>query len=336
MTYPIPVPIRDTRSRCLNGETPRHYARYYIGDTPDHRGGFDPVYVNVAVEQETRAYRWHGDPTVKELHGCLSLSMTYDTRDGGGAGVPQIVKDITRITTYHGVVSPSGKIGSPSHDTRPLTDGERATLARMGEIADRWHLNTVIAPCVHLRPRWEEAHRTTKYPAQVPLETCPECSYRCGSVWTAESLPDDVIATIAGWAGLATIEHTAPYLADAPYLYPYGPPVPPLTPPAPPAPIEIWRTSTARESYEHSDSTRITVWRSPYHVRCATFKTTTRGLFSLHLATIDDPDRLTNGQVLYKLDLDDAARFAEMWIKSPANKQVYATPGYEEMLRDAQ
>jgi hypothetical protein len=312
MTYPILVAIRDTRSRCLNGETPRHYARYYIGDVPDHRGGFDPVYVNVSVEQETHAYRWHGDPTVKELHGCLSLSMTYDSRDSGGAGVPRIVKEITTIPLDDAAHRPQG-----AKVRRYLTDDERATLAHMGEIADRWHLNTVIAPCVHLRPRWEEAHRTTKYPAQVPLETCPECSYRCGSVWTAESLPADVIATIAGWAGLATIEHTAPYITDAPYLYPYGPSIPPLALPDPPAPLFVAEHRTGRDSWEHSDSTRIVRWAAPDSPRVATIKTTQRGVLSVHLATEDAPDKLTNGQVMYRIgDVETVAALAVAWITS--------------------
>jgi hypothetical protein len=312
MTYPIPVPVRDTRSRCLNGEMPRHYARYYIGDTPDHRGGFDPVYVNVAVEQETRAYRWHGDPTVKELHGCLSLSMTYDTRGGGGAGVPEIVKEIASIPVDGAHLLPRG-----AKSRRFLTDAERATLARMGEIADRWHLNSTIAPCVHLRESFAAACKAAKYPDRAPLETCPVCSYRCGSTWTAESLPEDVIATIAGWAGLATIAHTAPYITDAPYLYPYGPSIPPLALPDPPAPLYVTEQRTGRESWEHSDSTRIVRWAAPGSPRVATIKTTQREVFSVHLATEDAPDKLTNGQVMYKIgDLDTVAALAVAWITS--------------------
>jgi hypothetical protein len=63
------------------------------------------------------------------------------------------------------------------------------TRERVEEFANcwsRWHLNDMRAECSHQRERGEtwKTH---------PRAVCPECSYRLGTAWLKEELPEEVV-----------------------------------------------------------------------------------------------------------------------------------------------
>lgn len=151
-------------------DSERH--KYYV----DVRLGPDPLNQLAGRFQTTE----HQDLTTEPL----TLSMTYDEidprvrRDGGfvagGAGVPEAVK---RITT-------------------PAI--RRDVLRRMGEIADRWHLNGMVAGCAHQDVVWED-HEYGRRPSLDLTPACPVTGYKYGHAWLVEILPDEIVAEIVSW-----------------------------------------------------------------------------------------------------------------------------------------
>lgn len=63
------------------------------------------------------------------------------------------------------------------------------TIAKLLEVWDRWHLNSLRAGCEHQRRLgWDSLpHEETIGKA------CPVCGYKYGSAWLHEPLPEDVI-----------------------------------------------------------------------------------------------------------------------------------------------
>lgn len=114
----------------------------------------------------------------------LVLSMTYDERgprgfESGGAGLPEAV---TRVT-------------------KPAIDPD--VLARIGEVADRWHLNGMTAGCAHQADAWTCS-------AQVPTGV----TLRAGGHDVPETRN---CGTLNGWAEVQRVygEHPYPHRGDA-------------------------------------------------------------------------------------------------------------------------
>ena len=154
-------------------------------------------------------------PGIVEGRG-LELSIcgeVYDAR-GRDLGGVQPVDALRRLVTVP--VTERSTVG-PGLD--------RADLARLLEIWERWHLNGMQAGCAHQRAAgWNtrpidpskptgtygkhypgQKHsswnmltwvRRAEHPEGLLSEPCPECGYRYGSAWLSESLPADVEAFV--------------------------------------------------------------------------------------------------------------------------------------------
>ena len=68
-----------------------------------------------------------------------------------------------------------------------------AKAQRIKAIWERWHLNDMLAACVHQRERGETW-------ATHPSAICPDCGYSLGSAGLREELPTEVVAEILSWS----------------------------------------------------------------------------------------------------------------------------------------
>lgn len=107
------------------------------------------------------------------------LSMTYEQIDkrggvqGCGAGVADLHKYVTKPAS--------------------------AQLLRMGQIAERWHLNGMRAGCAHQKVAYETDRYGRRIPSLRLTLPCPVTGYKYGTAWLVEPLPREVVEEIRSW-----------------------------------------------------------------------------------------------------------------------------------------
>jgi hypothetical protein len=84
-----------------------------------------------------------------------------------------------------------GDAESVLHGGRVAPGVERADLARLLDIWREWHLNDMVAECVHQTPTGEGISERLR---QTPA--CPVTGYKYGTLWLVRPVPADVIAEL--------------------------------------------------------------------------------------------------------------------------------------------
>lgn len=108
--------------------------------------------------------------------------------------------DGTRLSFTGTVLRP----GQPITTQNPTACGQviddvRKVSVTLADLWERWHLNDMRAGCEHqealfredasLRPTWKNEYKGMGVP-------CPECGYKYGSEWKAETVPEDVLREV--------------------------------------------------------------------------------------------------------------------------------------------
>jgi hypothetical protein len=100
--------------------------------------------------------------------------------------------------SIHGVEGPlpsgnsSGSAGQIRlDDVRPADGWNAGMVAVLQKVWDRWHLNDMKAGCWHQRELGWDADKHISKP-------CPVCSYKYGTAWLSEDVPEHVLEFLAG------------------------------------------------------------------------------------------------------------------------------------------
>ena len=200
----------------------------FIGETPE----------GVRVYAKMRA------DFVDELNDPERMLQTVDHRTVRAGDVPFVA-----ITWDYGTRrelnagNGSGGAGIDPQTVDELPEGARTRARRLVELSDRWHLNTMVAGCIHqpeawtcTRGRlvdalgvisegcgtlngWEElrrVHGPHPYPKRgdacmvcdrnrwdEPTDRCAVSGYRYGTSWLAEVPPPEVLAELRELLGVS-------------------------------------------------------------------------------------------------------------------------------------
>ena len=118
-------------------------------------------------------------PTETILHDTISHFQRVSL---SGA----LVSKYGSLEYNRGIVS----IGQNSHYlqeiTEPAAEYSRASIKRLGELWDRWHLNDMNSHCAHQDSaiKWDQ------------VDPCPITGYKAGHAWLLDPVPAQVIAEI--------------------------------------------------------------------------------------------------------------------------------------------
>ena len=85
------------------------------------------------------------------------------------------------------------------HSSHPHSAGQTQGSAprALKDLWNRWHLNEMQAGCEHQRALGWISYE------EHPSEPCPVCSYKFGSAWLFDALPDDFLALCDAAGGSA-------------------------------------------------------------------------------------------------------------------------------------
>lgn len=180
----------------------------YVGRTNGEPYGYKPsllVSVEFTVELLARQETYE-TVTHDRVAGPLDFTMTTsvwrpDRRDivsGGASREP-----LRELATY--------------------SDGFNAeNTARLADMGDRWHLNSMRAACAHMDTatlvREDNGYGGQRISTRAPENVCPVTGYQYGHAWLVEPLPAGFVAELLSLVAGADQSriYRSPRLADMP------------------------------------------------------------------------------------------------------------------------